>query len=271
MLHALRCAGAEPIVAPMIRLAPPEDPSALDTALDALASGGVYDAVVFASGNAVRFVCARANERGLALDKTESRIVCGGPLTARAALEAGLPVHLVPPASAGAGDARTLLGEIERQLAPTGLHFLLPRSQIGRDELRDGLLAAGARVTAVEAYQTLPPDDGIEGDVAAQLRSGALGVLSFTSPSTVRNLVDRLDAGAREALGAALVAAVGPTTAKACRALGIEPAVVPEKPGGVALVEALAVWARANSAAIERIRHRQDAAQRAAEQDGEKA
>jgi len=272
MLHALRAAGAEPIVAPMIQLAPPEDPSALDSALDALVSGGVYDAVVFASGNAVRFVCDRARERGLALDKIEARIVCGGPLTARAALEAGLPVHLVPPASAGAGDARTLLGEIERYLSPTGLHFLLPRSQIGRDVLRDGLLAAGARATAVEAYQTLPPAAGAEGDVASQLRTGALGVLSFTSPSTVRNLVERVGAEAREALGNALVAAVGPTTADACRAQGLEPAVVPELPGGVSLVEALVAWARVNPRAVERIRGRQDAAQRAAEEeDGEKA
>jgi uroporphyrinogen III methyltransferase/synthase len=271
MLHALRGAGAEPVVAPMIRLAPPEDPAELDTALDALASGGVYDAVVFASGNAVRFVSARARERGLALDKIDARIVCGGPLTARAALDVGLPVHLVPPASAGAGDARALLGEIERHLAPTGLHFLLPRSQIGRDVLRDGLLAAGARATAVVAYRTLPPELGTGNDLAAQLRSGALGVLSFTSPSTVRNLIDRLDRsvdGTEQALKLSLVAAVGPTTAEACRAAGLEPSVVPEKPGGVALVEALMVYARANPQRIEDIRRRQDAAQRAAEKSG---
>jgi uroporphyrinogen III methyltransferase/synthase len=269
MLHALRSAGAEPLVAPMIQLAAPEDPSELDAALDALASGGVYDAIVFASGNAVRFVCARASERGLALDKTDARIVCGGPLTARAALEAGLPVHLVPPASAGAGDARTLLGEIERHLAPTGLHFLLPRSQIGRDVLRDGLVAAGARATTVTAYRTLPPATGSEGEIAAQLRSGALGVLSFTSPSTVRNLVDRLarsDDEIEQSLRAALVAAVGPTTAEACRAAGLEPEVVPEKPGGVALVEALVAFALANPARIAAIRERQDEAQRAARQ-----
>lgn len=275
MLHALRGAGAEPVVAPMIRLAPPEDPSELDTALDALASGGVYDAVVFASGNAVRFLCARARERGLALDKTDARIVCGGPITARAALDAGLPVHLVPPASAGAGDARTLLGEIERHLAPTGLRFLLPRSQIGRDVLRNGLQAAGAHTHDVVAYRTLPPEPGAGGEVAAQLRSGALGVLSFTSPSTVRNLVDPLDRSAdeagetRQALRAALVAAVGPTTAEACRDAGLEPAVVPEKPGGVALVEALMAFAQANPERIDGIRRRQDDARRAAEESGE--
>ena len=87
----------------------------------------------------------------------------------------------------------------------------------------------------------------------------------------MQNLVERLDEGAREALGKALVAAVGPTTAEACRGCGIEPAVVPEEPGAVALVEALVVWARANPAAIAQIRRRQDAAQHAAEEDGEKA
>ena len=267
MLHALRGAGAEPVIAPMIRLAPPEDPNDLDVALDALVAGGVYDAVAFASGNAVRFVAQRARERGLALHKATARIVCGGPLTARAALDAGLPVHLVPPASAGAGDMQTLLGEIERHLAPEGLHFLLPRSQIGRDVLRDGLVAAGARVTPVIAYRTLPPDDDAGGDLAAQLRSGALGVLSFTSPSTVRNLSRRLDDATRRQLRGALVAAVGPTTAEACRAEGIEPAVVPEQPGGLALVQALVEYARSNPEELAGIRQRQDTALRESEAD----
>jgi len=271
MLHALRGAGAEPIIAPMIRLTVPDDWSEVDAALDALVAGGVYDAVAFASGNAVRFLCARAKQRGLALDKTDARIVCGGPLTARAALELGLPVHLVPPASAGAGDMQTLLSEIERHLAPTGLHFLLPRSQIGRDVLREGLVAAGARATPVEAYRTLPPEEGAEDAIGEQLRSGALGVLSFTSPSTVRNLVDRLgrlDDETQQGLRAALIAAVGPTTADACRAAGLEPAVVPEKPGGVALVDALIAFANENPERIEAIRRRQDSAQRDRRESG---
>lgn len=260
MLRALRAAGAEPVVAPMIQLEPPEDPAPLDRALDALVAGGTYDAVVFASSNAVRFVCARARERGVALDQSDARIICGGPATAAAALEEGLPVHLVPRAAAGAGDAATLLGEIERALPTKGASFLLPRSQIGRDVLHDGLRAAGAEASPVTAYRTVPPEDDVQRAVADQLRTGALGVVSFTSPSTVKNLVERLEGASLEALRTAVITTVGPTTADACRAVGLEPSVVPERPGGLALVAALVAWAQENPEEVVRLRDQQDQA-----------
>ncbi|MEZ4215491.1 MAG: uroporphyrinogen-III C-methyltransferase [Myxococcota bacterium] len=261
VLHALRAAGAEPVVAPMIRVEPPEDARALDAALGALAAGGTYDAVVFTSANAVRFTALRARARGIALGGLAARVVCGGPVTARAALEAGLPVHLVPPADAGAGDADALLAAIERELAPRGRRFLLPRSQIGRDVLRDGLRAAGAAVDAVVAYRTLEPEPGaIDGGLAAQIGAGALAVVTFTSPSTVRHLLARVDAEGRAALGAGLVAAVGPTTADALRAEGLAPEVVPARPGGLALVDALVDHLRAHPARRDALRARQDEA-----------
>lgn len=258
MLHALRSFGAEPVVAPMIRLealTAPADQAALDAALAGL-EGEAYDAIVFASGNAVRFTVARARERGIDLGDISARVICGGPLTAQAALDAGLPVHLVPPASAGAGDARVLLEEIEKHLTPRGLRFLVPRSQIGGDVLREGLEAAGAQVETVTAYQTLPPSDtGLA--VGEQLRAGTLPVLSFTSPSTVRHLIEPLDAPAREALSASLIAAVGPTTAAALKAEGFAADVVPKLPGGLALVDALVEYARANPSRIAELRERQ--------------
>jgi len=265
MLHALRSFGAEPIVAPMIRLEAPRDRrelAALDKALDDLADGA-YDAVVFASGNAVRFLAARARERGMDLSEFSARVVCGGPLTARAALDFGLPVHLVPPASAGAGDASTLLGEIEKHLPPRGLRFLVPRSQIGRDVLPEGLVEAGAEVQTVVAYHTLPPaEQNIE--IVEQLRVGGLAVLSFTSPSTVRHLIEGLDGAARAELDNMLIAAVGPTTAAALEAEGLAPDVIPDLPGGLSLVEALVEYAQANPERIEALRERQAAGLQAA-------
>ena len=262
MIHALRALGAEPLTAPMIRLAAPEDPAPLDAALRALVTAGDYDLVVFASANALRFTATRARVLGLELSQTRARVVCAGPITARAALEAGLPVNLVPPAAAGAGDAETLLGEIERTLAPRGARVLLPRSQIGREVLAEGLRAAGARVDAVIAYRTLEPSEALVGeagrDLAAEIRS--VGAFTFTSPSSVRHLLGRLDDAGRATLGRALCAAVGPTTAAALRAEGYEVHVVPRTPGALALVDALAAWARSHP---ERFRAIVDAQERA--------
>jgi uroporphyrinogen III methyltransferase/synthase len=152
-----------------------------------------------------------------------------------------------------------LLLEIERHLPPRGLRFALPRSQIGRDVLRDGLLAAGAEVDAVVAYHTLPPREA-DARLVREIAAGAVPVLSFTSPSTVRNLVASLDAEAREALGTALVAAVGPTTAEAVEREGLRAEVVPAVSGGLALVSALAQFARANPDRIAALRERQASA-----------
>jgi len=212
------------------------------------------------SANAVRFVDARARALGLSLANVRARVVCGGPATARAALEAGMPVHLVPPPETGAGDAEALLAEIERHLDPRGLHFLLPRSQIGRDVLLEGLRRAGAQVDAVEAYRTLPPEIEPGSDLAAQIGAGAIGVVTFTSPSTVRNLLARLGDAERRSLGESLLAAVGPTTAEALRREGFEPEVVPRVAGGLALVAALLDHVRAHPERRDALRERQETA-----------
>jgi uroporphyrinogen-III synthase len=87
-----------------------------------------------------------------------------------------------------------------------------------------------------------------------------LGVVSFTSPSTVKNLVERLEGASLDALRAAVITTVGPTTADACREVGLEPAVVPERPGGLALVAALVAWARENPDEVVRLRDQQEQA-----------
>ena len=65
-------------------------------------------------------------------------------------------------------------------------------------------------------------------------------MLTFASPSAVRHFFGGLDASAREAVGRCTVATIGPVTAAAVRAEGIEPEVVPERAEAGALVEALA-------------------------------
>jgi len=234
LVTRLRDQGADPVVVPMIRLEAPLDASALDGALAGYAS---YDAVVFTSSNAVRFVAERARERGVDLGSAGVRVLCIGPATARAALSAGIPVQLT--ASSPRGDAESLLKEICDFLPPEGRAFLLPHSDIAGDGLREGLREAGARVDAVVAYRTVRP----EVDAAwlrEELVSGQVRVLTFTSPSTVRHLFELLDDAAREALRHCTIAAVGPTTAAALRQLGHPPQVVPERPGMEELVAALA-------------------------------
>ncbi len=236
LASALRTAGAEPVLVPMIALLPSQDSaslSALDAALDDLAD---YDGMVFASSNGVRCLAARARERGAELRSFPGQVFCVGQKTAEAALAVGLPVHLV---ATGRSDAEGLLAQILQATPAAGRRFLLPRSDVGRTVIADGLRAAGAEVDSLEAYRNVRPAV----DVAAlrhDLEAGTLAALTFTSPSTVEHFVELLDDDARRAISDCIVAAVGTTTAAALRERGIEPDVVPKRPDVRALVDALA-------------------------------
>jgi len=235
MASALRASGAEPVLLPMIDLVESNELEPLDRALSRLAE---YDGLLFTSANAVRFFAARAREQGAtgSFARLKARVLCVGPQSARAALEEGLPVHLT---GSGRGDSESFLRELIDILPPKGKHFLLPRSDIGRDVVPDGLRAAGADVDVVEAYRNVPAPVN-----ANQLRedvlSGELDVLTFASPSAVDNFFALLDEPAKAAACKLVIAAVGKTTSRALERVGAAAAVVPDRPGGAELVAALA-------------------------------
>ena len=67
--------------------------------------------------------------------------------------------------------------------------MLVPRADIGRDVIADGLRSAGAIVTDVVAYRTVLEEAQQDGgpDIYRMLLDGRIDVVTFTSPSAVRN------------------------------------------------------------------------------------
>ncbi len=233
LMAALARAGAAGVLAPMLSLVPAPDPAALDAALERLAR---YDAILFTSANAVRFTAARAAQRGLALDAGAAEVVCVGPKTAQAAVEAGLPVHRAPPARF---DADALLADLLAAGGVRGRRFLVPRSDLARDALPKGLRDAGAEVDAVVAYANRPADVDAAW-LRGELVAGRLDALTFASPSAARRFAALLDAPARAAAARRVVAAIGPLTARALADAGLPPTVVARSATAEGLVEELA-------------------------------
>ncbi len=231
----LEQAGAESVHVPMLRFEPEAEPLELDACLGRLAT---YDGLVLASANAARFLAHRAHEIGVDLGELRGLVICVGPASAAAARKVGLRVDRTPE---GRRDAEGLIEELARWIEPARKRLLVPRSQIGRERLPDGLREAGAEVDAPVAYRTLPPErDAPEAEaLRARLIARTIDVATFTSPSAVRNCLGLLDPESREALSRCVVAAVGPTTAAALREAGLEPDVMPQMAGGPELVEAL--------------------------------
>ena len=68
---------------------------------------------------------------------------------------------------------------------------LLPRADIGREVIADELRKQGADVTEVVAYRTVVAEPEREGepDIYRMLLERRIDVVTFTSPSAVRNFV----------------------------------------------------------------------------------
>lgn len=216
---------------PAIVVGPPASSGPLDAALRALDG---FDWVVFASVNAVERTLARLDALGLGRAALAGRrLAAVGPATAAwLAREVRAP-DLVPAEARGAALAEALGGRTR------GRRVLVPRPAEGRPELVAGLAAAGAEVTAVEAYRTLPASPERLAPLGDWLAAGEVDAVAFASPSAVRAVTAAL--GARATLLArALLAAIGPTTGDALRAAGLAPGVEPDQHTGPALAEAIA-------------------------------
>jgi uroporphyrinogen III methyltransferase/synthase len=215
MCELLEDAGAVPVELPAIAIAPPDDFAPLDDAVSRLST---YGWVIFASVNAVDSVFERLDARGLdARAYGSARVGAIGPATCAALERRGIHADFTP--------SRSISSAALEELAAyewTGVSVLLPAADIGRDELADGLSHLGAKVERITAYRTVTPPDAAQR--ASQAFDDGIDIVTFTSSSTVRNLLALLDESGgrgREALTGSLVACIGPVTADTARKLGL--------------------------------------------------
>ncbi len=218
----LRELGAEPVEFPTIKIAPPQDFGPLDEAIEGLSS---YDWVIFTSANGVKSFMQRLLVRGRDVRALAGvKLAAIGPATAgeleRLSLRVGyMPQRYVAEAIAeGIGDV-------------AGARILLPRADLARPSLVQGLEAKGAVVDEVIAYRTLSREPSEE--IKRILLDGKIDIVTFTSSSTVRNLASALEAevgkGWQAALERAIIACIGPITAETAAELGIKVDVVAEE------------------------------------------
>ncbi len=99
-----------------------------------------------------------------------------------------------------------------------GKRVLLPRAAVARDLIPAELSKLGAHIDVVEAYRNVVPPDASER--ARDIFSAAKKPdwITFTSSSTVKNL---LAAAGREALEGVRIASIGPVTSETARSHGL--------------------------------------------------
>lgn len=173
-----------------------------------------YDGVLFTSVNSVRIFL---DHRGQAPWPRRTAVYAIGLKTARALVDAGLPVH---------GVAREFVSESLRETLGEvlGKRYLLPRAEAGRDLLPDSLKKSGARVDVWPLYRTRP--ERLSAEMREALRAGAVDCVTFTSSSTARYFLRTLTSKERRSLfRTAAAASIGPVTSRALREHGIAPTI----------------------------------------------
>ncbi len=222
--------GAEPIEFPVIQVVPPEDYSPLDGAIRQLSC---YGWIVFTSVNGVKAFVGRLRAQGMDVRALGGLKLCAiGPATAAELSQYCLNVDFVPQRYVAEAIVQGI-GDV------AGQRILLPRADIARGALATGLVEAGAEVDEVVAYRTVLADSPDE-NVKDMLLSGEIGIVTFTSSSTVRNFATMMRGrDLAEILKGAMVACIGPVTAKTARALGIRVDVVAEEYTIEGLISAL--------------------------------
>jgi uroporphyrinogen III methyltransferase/synthase len=230
---ALEDLGAEVIQTPTIRIESLADTAAMRAAVR---EAHKADWCVFTSVNGVD-----AFMEALALESLDVRVLAGvrlaaiGPPTAERLRNAGLRTDLIPERYVAEG----LLDALDGQGGVDGQRFLLPRSEIARPLLAEGLRERRGLVDEVPAYRT-HSEGALPSGVVKELAQEAVDLVTFTSSSTVRNFVEALPSEERDELLARVRgASIGPITSETMREAGIVVAVAASESTIPGLVKAI--------------------------------
>ncbi|MFQ6122349.1 MAG: uroporphyrinogen-III C-methyltransferase [Dehalococcoidales bacterium] len=223
--------GAQPIELPAIDIKPTANTKELDRAISNLEQ---YHWVVFTSANGVEAFFQRLYNLNLDT-RTLKNVKIGviGPATAKALKKKGIVPDYLPDVYTSQGFVAGL-GKYDI----AGQRFLLPRADIADKELAEGITQLGAEVHEVTAYKTVPATEAIS-PAKQMLLSNKIDVITFTSPSTVSNLVAVLG-GNRETINSVKIACIGPKTADKAASAGLRVDIVASEhtiPGLVTAIE----------------------------------
>ena len=217
----LEALGAKCIEAPSIKIVEPDSYEPLDQAIGAM---NKYQWVIFTSVNGVEHFFARLIEKGLdARALGNAKVVAIGVSTSNKLHDYGIYADIVPVEFVAEGIIDALNGKIKQ-----GDQILIPRAKEAREILPEKLRQMGAMVDVVPAYQTVAGDIN-QKEILEMLKNGEIDLITFTSSSTVKNLLKLLGDEGLDLIGKTTTACIGPITAKTCVDNGFNPQILADE------------------------------------------
>jgi uroporphyrinogen III methyltransferase/synthase len=222
-----------------------EDPAKPEAALDWAALAAFPGTLVFYMGvRTLPALSARLIEAGRQAGEAAAVVAQGTLPQQRTVLgtlgtiaEQAASAGLEAPAITVIGAVAALHGELEWRLPGplAGVTVAVTRARAQASSLAAQLRALGARAIEAPAIRVVPRNDELPA-------LGEFDLVCLTSPNGVELLFERLAARGEDAraLAGAVVAAIGPGTARALRERGVIADVVPERFVAEGLVDALA-------------------------------
>ncbi|MWC28732.1 uroporphyrinogen-III C-methyltransferase [Paenibacillus sp. MMS18-CY102] len=239
--------GGEPCEYPVIETRDPSDAAAINAIEQALKEADTFDWLMFTSVNGVEAFYRWLQRYGVDIRKfAKARIAAVGPKTAEALQARGLAVDELPAQFRQEG----LVEQLDASLKP-GQRALIARGDLAREVLPRELNARGVETVELDVYETVIAE--YQDDMALELlEEGAVHVITFTSSSTVTNLIELLRRNGIEEpeklLAKSHIASIGPVTTATAAAAGLQVSIEPEEATIEALVAAIAAQRLADRA-----------------------
>jgi uroporphyrinogen-III synthase len=231
MAELIRRHGGEPISAPSVREVPLEENRAAVDYVAQLEAGEIA-IVILMTGVGLRTLAHAVagdwpRER-LAAALRRATLVARGPKPVAALREFGLQPDITVPEP---NTWREILATLDAQLPVAGKRVAVQEYGVTNAEFVRALETRGAQVLRVPIYEwALPEDIGPLRNAIDALCVARVDIALFTSATQVYHLfqvagdnADRL----RDALGAVLIASIGPVCSEALREHGVEPDLEP--------------------------------------------
>ncbi len=230
LAEMLQQCGAEPIIASVIRVEPiPVEANRIRALL-----ARQWDWVLFTSANGVTTFRDHLLNAGLDWRAfAGAKLGAIGPATASALKDFGLLADFVPSRAIGES-----MGEELPDIAH-GARVLLPRAEEARDAVPQTVSIRGGSVEVLPVYRTVPDEQGLA-LLRTALADETVDVVTFTSSSAVKSLVDAIGAAPLER---SAIACIGPITAATARERGLRVDIEAEEhtiPGLITALEAYA-------------------------------
>jgi uroporphyrinogen III methyltransferase/synthase len=230
--------GGEAVEFPVIRCQTPSKKEAIEQLDEALSSLNKFHWVLFTSVNGVDFFFRRLMENGLDIRSLSGAIIAAvGPKTQEALRQRGLTTLPLPAEYQAEGLAESLFPHLK-----PGQHVLIPSGDLARDVLPKKLAELGMQVTQVDTYETVLSTEYGE-ETLEMLRSESINAVTFTSSSTVTNLLVALrqlgEEQPEELINRLEVTCIGPITAKTAKDAGLTVHRVAQQSTVASMIEAL--------------------------------